>query len=491
MQKQEYIEAKYNERYTLIGEDGKPQNLIAEHLLRTNTVVPKLGFMMVGLGGNNGTTVTSGVLANKKNLKWETKRGEAHANYYGSFTQCVTTKVGMKVKKAQDGTMILEDVYLPIKDLLPIVNPNDLVIGGWDINGIDMYNATIRAKVLEPTLIHQLKEELSQIKPLSGVFNIEYVASNQEDRADNVKKGTTKELIAQLQEDIKTFKTKNGLTKIVVLWTANTEKYFPKDIETIEELDRLIDTNASLPPSVLYAVATLKEKCIFLNGSPQNTVHPALIKLAAREGMQIAGADFKSGQTKYKTAMGDFLVGSGMRLASVISYNHLGNNDGKNLSEPHTFRSKEKSKGSVLDDCLKSNKVLYPAGKDKIDHTVVIKYCPFVGDSKRAMDEYNSEIFLEGCNTIVSYNICEDSLLAAPIMIDLCIMAELLSRITIDTKPIGPVLSYLSYFFKAPVTNHHEYVINSLSKQKEILTSLMKACAGYVPDDSTLLSFNY
>lgn len=490
MESQGFIVNKYEERYTLIGEDGKPKNMIAEHEIKTLKTVPKVGFMMIGLGGNNGTTVTAGILANKKKLKWETKRGDCHANYYGSYTQCVTTKVGMKMKNVGEDIEI-EDVYMPIKDLLPMANPNDLVIGGWDISSLDMYNSTVRAKVLEPTLIHQLKEDLIQMKPLSGVFNIEYVASNQKDRADNVKKGTNKELIAQLQEDIKSFKTKNGLDKIICLWTANTEKYYHKDIETIEELDKLIETNASLPPSVLYGIACLKEKVVYLNGSPQNTLHTAIIKLAVKEGVQIAGSDFKSGQTKFKTAMGDFLVGSGMRCASVVSYNHLGNNDGKNLSEPHTFKSKEKSKGSVLDDCLKSNKILYPQGNDKIDHTVVIKYCPFVGDSKRALDEYTSEIFLEAHNTIVSYNICEDSLLAAPIMIDLCIMAELMTRINVNSKPMGPVLSYLSYFFKAPVTNHPEYVINSLGRQKEILTSFLKACAGFAPDDSTLISFHF
>ncbi len=481
----------YQERYTLIGEDGKPQNMVVSHELMTDLKVPKLGLMMVGLGGNNGTTVTSGILANKKKLAWETKRGEATANYYGSFTQCVTTKVGLRMKKDTAGNMTIEDVYMPIKDILPMVNPNDLVIGGWDISGLDMYNATKRAQVLEPDLIRQLKDDLSAIKPLPAVFNIAYVAPNQEQRADNIKKGTNVEKIEQLREDIRTFKTKNGLDKIVVLWTANTEKYYDKDIETLEELEKLIETNASLPPSVLYAVATLREHCVFLNGSPQNTLHRAIIKLAEKEGMPVAGSDFKSGQTKYKTAMGDFLVGSGMRCGSVVSYNHLGNNDGRNLSDPGTFRSKEKSKGSVLDDCLKSNPILYPPGHEKIDHTVVIKYCPFVGDSKRALDEYTSEIFLQGHNTIVSYNICEDSLLAAPIMIDLCILAELMTRIKVDSKPLGPLLSYLSYFFKAPVTNHKEYVINSLSRQKEALTALLKACAGYVPDDSTLLSFHY
>jgi myo-inositol-1-phosphate synthase len=491
MEKSGFITSTYQERFTLI-EGDKAKNMTVSHELKTEAKVPKLGFMMVGLGGNNGTTVTSGILANKKKLTWETKRGEAHATYYGSFTQCVTTKVGMKVVKEGEKEVI-EDVYKVINELLPMVNPNDLVIGGWDISSMDMFNAAKRAKVLEPDLINKLKDDLIKMKPLSAAFNLKYVAANQDQRADNVKKGTNKEVIEQLRKDMRDFKANNGLDKIVILWTANTEKYYEKSIETVEELYKLINENASLPASILYAVAAIEERIIFLNGSPQNTLHPAIIKLAAKNNSWIAGADFKSGQTKYKTAMGDFLVGSGLRCASVISYNHLGNNDGKNLSDPLTFKSKEISKGSVLDDCLKSNPILYPHEnhQDKIDHTVVIKYCPFVGDSKRALDEYTSEIFLQGHNTIVSYNVCEDSLLAAPIMIDLCIMAELMTRIHVDSKPLGPLLSYLSYFFKAPVTNHHEYVINSLARQKDILTSFLKACAGYVPDDSTLLSFHF
>ncbi len=488
--KEDFIITKYQERFTLIGEDGKPTNRVVEHELKTMTKVPKLGFMMIGLGGNNGTTVTAGILANKKNLKWETKRGPAHATYYGSFTQCVTTKVGIKMHKEGDGTRI-EDVFKPIKDLLPMVNPNDLVIGGWDISGMDMYNATLRARVLEPDLIRQLKPELSAIKPMSAVFNLEYVASNQEDRADNLKKGNNRELIQQLREDIKNFKTKNGLDKIVILWTANTEKYYQESIETEEKLQKLIDENASLPASVMYAIASIQEKCTFINGSPQNTLHPAIINMATKEGVAFAGSDFKTGQTKYKTVMGDFLVGSGLRCSSVVSYNHLGNNDGKNLDDPLTFESKRISKGSVLDDTIRSNSILYPPGRDKIDHTVVIKYCPFVGDSKRAIDEYTSEIFLQGLSTIVTYNVCEDSILAAPIMIDLCVLAELMTRIFVDNKPMGPALSYLSYFLKAPMTNHKEYVLNSFTRQRRGLTSLLKACAGYAPDDSTLLSFAY
>lgn len=162
--------------------------------------------------------------------------------------------------------------------------------------------------------------------------------------------------------------------------------------------------------------------------------------------------------------MSDFLIGSGIRLASCVSYNHLGNNDGKNLQEDKCFQSKKISKAGVLDDAMAANKVLYPEGNDHIDHEVVIKYVPFVGDSKRALDEYSSQIFMGGTNTISSYNVCEDSLLATPLMYDMIVLGELFSRMEIDGQRLGPVLSYLSFFFKAPITNHDEYVINSFSR---------------------------
>lgn len=167
--------------------------------------------------------------------------------------------------------------------------------------------------------------------------------------------------------------------------------------------------------------------------------------------------------------MSDFLIGSGLKLASVVSYNHLGNNDGKNLSEDKCFQSKKISKGGVLDDAIASNKILYPDSQDAekknhIDHDVVIKYIPFVQDSKRALDEYSSLIFMNGVNTISSYNICEDSLLAVPIMFDMIVLGELFSRMKVNDVNFGPVLSYLSFFYKAPITNHKEYVINSFSR---------------------------
>lgn len=238
-------------------------------------------------------------------------------------------------------------------------------------------------------------------------------------------------------------------------------------------------------------MAAIEEQCLYLNGSPQNTFHPAVIQYAKEKGGLLAGSDFKSGQTRFKTIMSDFLIGSGLRLASVVSYNHLGNNDGKNLQEDKCFQSKKISKAGVIDDAIKSNPLLYPKENSVVDHEVVIKYVPFVGDSKRALDEYSSEIFMGGTNTISSYNVCEDSLLATPLMIDMIVLGELFTRITIDDQKLGPILSYLSFFFKAPITNHDEYVINSFSRQREMLVNFLKVCAGLRPDDATLLSFKF
>lgn len=179
------------------------------------------------------------------------------------------------------------------------------------------------------------------------------------------------------------------------------------------------------------------------------------MELAEKYNVHIAGDDFKSGQTKLKSVLVDFLVTAGIKPVSIVSYNHLGNNDGYNLSAPEQFRSKEISKSNVVDDIVQSNNILYKPN-EKLDHCVVIKYVPYVGDSKRAMDEYTSEIFLNGTNTLVIHNTCEDSLLAAPLILDLLILADVFNRIEIssencDYTPLHPVFSVLSYLLKAPV----------------------------------------
>jgi myo-inositol-1-phosphate synthase len=191
---------------------------------------------------------------------------------------------------------------------------------------------------------------LQGIVPLPAALNGEYIAANQSDRANNVLLGTNREIVNKLRQDIKFMKSKTD--SVIILWTANTEQYFLPEIQTQDELLSCIETNKPLPSSVLYCVAAIEEGVLYLNGSPQNTFHPGIVEYAHEKGGLLAGSDFKSGQTRFKTVMSDFLIGAGLRLASVVSYNHLGNNDGKNLSEDKCFQSKKISKGGVLDDAI-------------------------------------------------------------------------------------------------------------------------------------------
>lgn len=257
------------------------------------------------------------------------------------------------------------------------------------------------------------------------------------------------------------FKADNGLDKVIVQWTANTERY--ADLlegvnDTADNLLKAIEAgHEEIAPSTIFAVASILEGVPFINGSPQNTFVPGAIELAEKHNAFIGGDDFKSGQTKMKSALVDFLINAGIKLTSIASYNHLGNNDGMNLSSQKQFRSKEISKSNVVDDMVAANTVLYKEGEHP-DHCVVIKYMPAVGDDKRALDEYYAEIFLDGHQTISLFNVCEDSLLAAPLIIDLVLVTEIMTRVqwkahsteVAADKYAGfhSVLSVLSYMLK-------------------------------------------
>jgi len=251
---------------------------------------------------------------------------------------------------------------------------------------------------------------------------------------------------------------------------------------------------AEISPSTLYAIAAIMEKSPYINGSPQNTFVPGLMQMAIRENVPIGGDDFKSGQTKMKSVLTDFLISAGLKVASIVSYNHLGNNDGKNLSAPQQFRSKEISKSNVVDDMVKSNNILYKEGEHP-DHCVVIKYVPYVGDSKRAMDEYTSEIFMGGHNTIAMHNTCEDSLLASPLILDLVIITELFQRITYKTlemeafENFHPVLTVLSYLCKAPLVPENTPVINAFFKQRAQIDNILRACVGLPAENNMRLEY--
>ncbi|KAL0736198.1 hypothetical protein Bca4012_012408 [Brassica carinata] len=402
----------------------KPKTVKYE--FKTDTHVPKLGVMLVGWAGNNGSTLTAGVIANRDDM--------------------------------------------------------------------NLADAMGRAKVLDIDLQKQLRPFMEHMVPLPGIYDPDFIAANQGSRANHLIKGTKKQQLDQVIKDIRDFKEKNKVDRVVVLWTANTERYSNVVAglnDTTENLMSSLDKNESeISPSTLYAIACVLENVPFINGSPQNTFVPGLIELAIERNSLIGGDDFKSGQTKMKSVLVDFLVGA-------VSYNHLGNNDGMNLSAPQTFRSKEISKSNVVDDMVASNGILFESGEHP-DHVVVIKYVPYVGDSKRAMDEYTSEIFMGGKNTIVMHNTCEDSLLAAPIILDLVLLAELTTRIQFKAEnevilgkfhSFHPVATILSYLSKAPLVPPGTPVVNALSKQRAMLENILRACVGLAPENNMILEY--
>jgi len=489
----EHITSQYDYRTTEVTvRDGKavatPRSVAYE--FRTARKKPKLGLMLVGWGGNNGCTTTAAILANKMGLSWNTKEGVKRANYFGSLTQASTVRLGGHGASCSD-------VWLPFGALLPMVHPDDLVLGGWDISSLDLAAAMGRAKVLDYELQAQLRDHMSVLKPLPSVYYPDFIAANQGERADNALPGADKQAhLEQIRKDIREFKEANGLDSVVVLWTANTERFaeVQRGVNDTSEnlLKAIAASEAEIAPSTIFAVASILEGATYINGSPQNTFVPGVVELAEEKRAFIGGDDFKSGQTKMKCVMADFLIQAGIKPTSIVSYNHLGNNDGKNLSAPQTFRSKEISKAGVVEDMVASNRLLYAEGEHP-DHVVVIKYVPRVGDSKRAMDEYTSEIFMGGTNTIVMHNTCEDSLLATPLILDLAILAEMTSRIQYKTSSMSeyssfhPIMSILSYLIKAPLVPPGAPVVNALFKQRCCIENIFRACVGLPPDNQMLL----
>ncbi|CCH44319.1 myo-inositol-1-phosphate synthase [Wickerhamomyces ciferrii] len=488
------LTSSYTYQNSIVEQKGDIYNVkpfTREYEFNVDLKVPKTGLLLVGLGGNNGTTFVSAIEANKQKIIFNNKEGEVKSNYFGSVTQASTVKIGID----ESG----KDVYVPFNSILPFVNPNDLIVSGWDINGANLKDAAKRAQVLEYDLQSKLGSTLSQYSPLKSIYYPDFIAANQEDRADNIFNIDSNGKIDQsnkwdhvetIRSDIKKFQSDNKLDKVIVLWTANTERYSQIIDGVNDTSDNLISSIKSghkeVSPSTIFAVASILENVAFINGSPQNTFVPGVVELAEKEGSFIGGDDFKSGQTKLKSVLAQYLVDAGIKPLSIASYNHLGNNDGFNLSSNEQFKSKEISKGSVIDDIIESNSILYNKELgDKVDHTIVIKYLKAVGDSKIAMDEYYSELMLGGHNRISISNVCEDSLLATPLIIDLVIATEFLTRVSY--KPLGsndsakslyPILGYLSYWLKAPLTRKGFQTINGLTKQKQGLENFLKALVG-------------
>ena len=473
------IENYYNYKYVDIKEDNnyeiKNENV---KITISETKDNKLGVMLVGMGGNNGSTFVSSILASQNNIEWENKNGNNKIDFFGSLYQYGNINIGFKDNKPYTKL---------IKDVIKMKSPDEIILSGWDICNDNIYEACKKNKVLDIDLLKKLENNLKNIKPLHSISYDSFIATNQKSRTNNLKNSKNKWTdLLLIKSDIESFKIKNNIEKVIVMWTASTERFSNGDWNTIEDLFLAIKNNdEEISPSIIFAVASIMTGCIFINGSPQNTISPVILKLAKKYNTFVGGEDFKTGQTKLKSVLVDFLASSGIKPLSIVSYNHLGNNDGLNLDESAQFKSKEITKKNVIDDIVDENPCLFE--NKKPDHCVVIKYIPAVGDSKRAMDEYYSKLFLDGRSNIAIHNTCEDTLLAVPLMLDIILFSELFSRVKFSFNnneeiSFSPNLSLLSYFFKAPVDDGNP-IINAFFKQRYGLENFIKACIGLPIND--------
>jgi myo-inositol-1-phosphate synthase len=386
----------------------------------------KLGILIPGLGAV-ATTLIAGVEAVKKGL----------AQPVGSLTQMGNIRLGKRT----------ENRYPKIRDFVPLAELDDLVFGGWDVYGDNVFEAAIKAKVLEPMLLHAVKAELERIQPMKAVFDRSYVSNLD---GQHVKEEPTKyELAKCLMDDIENFKEAHDCSRIVLVWCGSTEKYFePSEVhETIEAFEEGLHNNdVAIAPSMIYAYAAIKLGVPFMNGAPNLTCDiPALIELAKETGTPIGGKDFKTGQTLMKTILAPGLAARALGIRGWFSSNILGNRDGYVLDHPDNFKTKEVSKLSVLEDILQpdNNPELY----GDIYHKVRINYYPPHGDNKESWD--NIDIFgWLGYQMQIKINfLCRDSILAAPIVLDLALFSDMAKR-----AGMSGIQEWLSFYFKSPQT---------------------------------------
>ena len=285
------IRSKYTYRSTAVSKGANGQLTATPketaYDFKVDRKVGKVGMMLVGWGGNNGSTVTAGILANRRKLVWDTKEGEQKANYYGSVVMGSTIKLG---NDSTNG----DEIHIPFNELLPMVHPDDLVIGGWDISKMNIAAAMDRAQVLEPGVKQLVRKEMTEMHPLPSIYYPDFIAANQEDRADNLLPGSKASTahVEQLRKDIRDFKSSNSLDSVIVLWTANTERFadlVPGINDTADNLLKAIEAgHEEVSPSTVFAVASILEGVPFINGSPQNTFVPGCIDLATRHSASVS-----------------------------------------------------------------------------------------------------------------------------------------------------------------------------------------------------------
>ncbi len=413
--------------------------------------IGKLGVLLPGLGAV-ATTFIAGTLLVRKGL----------ALPIGSLTQMGTIRLGKRTERR----------FPKIKEFVPLADLNDLVFGGWDIFEDNAYESALKAGVLKKEHLDLVKDELEQIKPMKAVFDKRYVKKLD---GPNVKKAKDKfELAQMLREDIRNFKQQNNCDRLVMIWCGSTEVYMEpsESHQTLEKFEEAMKRNDdSIAPSMIYAYAAIAEGVPYANGAPNLSADiPALIQFAKEMKVPIAGKDFKTGQTLVKTVIAPMLKARMLGLTGWFSANILGNRDGEVLDDPESFKTKEVSKLGVLEYILQPD--LYPELYGNYYHKVRINFYPPRGDEKEAWD--NIDIFgWLGYPMQIKINfLCRDSILAAPIVLDLALFLDLAQR-----SGMSGIQEWLSFYFKSPmhaptIYPEHDLFIQ-LMKLKNRLRHLM------------------
>ncbi|HMO79199.1 MAG TPA: inositol-3-phosphate synthase [Pyrinomonadaceae bacterium] len=412
----------------------------------------KLGILLVGLGAVS-TTFVAGVEAVRLGI----------SQPVGSLTQMGTIRLGKRT----------EGRVPHIKDLVPLASLEDIVFGAWDIFSDNAFEAAKKAGVLERDLLDQVAEPLSSLRPMPAVFEQNYVKRL---HGENVKSGKNKmELAEQLIEDIAKFKSDKGCDRLVMVWAASTEIFLEEsDVHlTIEAFEKgLYDSHPAIAPSMIYAYAAIRSGVPFANGAPNLSVDiPALTTLAEDSGVPICGKDFKTGQTLMKTILAPGLKARMLGLDGWYSTNILGNRDGEVLDDPENFKTKEESKLSVLEHILQPE--VYPELYDDFSHVVRINYYPPRGDNKEGWDNIDIFGWLGYKMQIKIDFLCRDSILAAPLALDLALFLDLAQR-----AGMRGIQEWLSFYFKAPQTAPGLYPEHDLFIQLMKLKNTLRHMAG-------------
>ena len=432
--------------------------------MKQNNVKPaegKLGILVVG-NGAVATTFMTGVLMTRKGL----------TKPIGSMTQYDKIRVG----KGDDKK------YLHYKDIVPMADLKDIVFGCWDVYPQNAYQSAMYCEVLKEKDINPVKDELEKIVPMKAAFDKNFAKRLE---GDNVKDCKTRwDMVEALRKDIRDFKAKNGCARIVVLWAASTEIYVPVNMEvhdTLEHLEAAMKANdtENIAPSMCYAYAALAEGAPFIMGAPNTTVDiPAMWEMSEKTKMPIAGKDFKTGQTLVKSGFSPIIGTRCLGLSGWFSTNILGNRDGLVLDEPANFRTKEVSKLSTLETILKPED--QPDLYTDYYHKVRINYYPPRNDNKEGWD--NIDIFgWMGYPMQIKINfLCRDSILAAPLCLDLCLLSDLAAR----AGKYG-IQRFLSFFLKSPMHDYTkgEEAVNHLYQQYTMLKNAIREMGGYEADE--------